>query len=129
MMKLETVLELRRTGRLEEALEALGASSEALRARAEQLAGAIGAGAAVEPCTSAVGGGAMPTAELPSWAVTLSGARPDAIDAALRAAAVPVIARIADGRVWLDVRTIAPSEIADVAAAVRIIDDSTWHRR
>ena len=103
---------------------ALGASGEALRARAEQLAaaiaaiGAAGLRVAVEPCASAVGGGAMPTAELPSWAVTLAGRSADDLDAQLRAAAVPVIARVADGRVWLDVRTIAPAEIADIAAAL-----------
>jgi seryl-tRNA(Sec) selenium transferase len=41
-----------------------------------------------------------------------------AIDARLRAAAVPVIARIADGRVWLDARTLADDEVAAVVAAL-----------
>ena len=68
--------------------------------------------------SSAVGGGAMPTAELPSFAVTLRGKPADEIDRALRAAAVPVVGRIEDGRVWLDVRTVADDELADVAAAV-----------
>ena len=55
----------------------LGVSAEALRARADRLAAAIGSIAgvaiAVEACMSTVGGGAMPTAELPSFAVTLAG--------------------------------------------------------
>nr|HEX4318007.1 L-seryl-tRNA(Sec) selenium transferase [Kofleriaceae bacterium] len=106
-------------------LAALGAPADALRARADQLAAAVGATAglvvAVEPCTSAVGGGAMPTAELASWAVTLAGRSADRVDDQLRAAAVPIVARVADGRVWLDVRTIAPAEVAEVAAAIRAL--------
>jgi len=124
---LAATLSLVRDGRLDDipAMRMLGTTAEALRARADALAAAIGAVAglaiAVEPCTSTVGGGAMPTAALPSWAVTLRGGSADALDGALRAAPVPVIARIADGRVWLDVRTIAPGELAEVAAAVRAL--------
>jgi len=104
----------------------LGAPGEQLRAAAEALAAAIGEVAglavAVEPCSSAVGGGAMPTAALASWAVTLRGSRgADALDAELRRAPVPVIGRIEDGRVWLDVRTIATGEAATVASAVRAL--------
>ena len=103
----------------------LGEPGDALRDRAAGLAAAIGAVSglviAVEPCSGAVGGGAMPTAQLASWAVTLAGGSADAIDAALRRAPVPVVARIEGGRVWLDVRTIAGAEVADVAAAVRAL--------
>jgi L-seryl-tRNA(Ser) seleniumtransferase len=105
----------------------LGASSDRLHAAATALAAAIGPVAglvtSVEPCHSAVGGGAMPTARLASWAVTLRGTAAalgaDAIDAGLRRAPVPVIGRIEDGRLWLDARTIAPDEVAAVVAAVR----------
>jgi L-seryl-tRNA(Ser) seleniumtransferase len=108
----------------------LGATSEQLRASADDLARRMSAGPqlplaiAVEPCTSAVGGGAMPEAKLASWAVTVRGAgsaSADEIERALRAAPVPVIARIEDGRVWLDVRTLAPDELDAVAAAVRAL--------
>ena len=102
----------------------LGKTSEQLRATALALAAAIGnvGGLAVdvEPCTSTVGGGAMPTAQLPSYAVTLRGRPADQIDRALRAADVPVIGRIEDGRLWLDVRTIADTEVDDVVRAVRM---------
>jgi L-seryl-tRNA(Ser) seleniumtransferase len=100
----------------------LGASNQTLRATAERLASLIGTTKltiTVEPCTSAVGGGAMPTAALPSWAVTVAGKQADAIDRALRGAEPPVIARIEGGRVWLDVRTISESELAQVASAVQ----------
>jgi L-seryl-tRNA(Ser) seleniumtransferase len=74
---------------------------------------------AVEPCTSMVGGGAMPTAELPSWAVTVAGRPAGELDAGLRAALVPVIATIREGRAWLDVRTIAEDELPAVVSAVQ----------
>jgi len=106
----------------------LGTPGDTLRARADALGGAIGRvpglATAIEPCTSTVGGGAMPTAQLPSWAVTVRGTAThgaDALDRALRRAPVPVVARIDDGRLWLDVRTIADDELADVAAAVQAL--------
>ena len=52
----------------------------------------------------------MPTAELPSWAVTVAG-NPDAHDWALRRAQPPVIGTIKDGKLWLDVRTISDEEL------------------
>ena len=75
----------------------------------------------VERTASAVGGGAMPLAELPSWALVLmvDGAGADAVDAMLRAARVPVVARVVDGRVVLDVRTITERDEAAVVSAVR----------
>ncbi|MDX2089499.1 MAG: L-seryl-tRNA(Sec) selenium transferase [Kofleriaceae bacterium] len=101
----------------------LAAAPDALRPVAEQLARAIGAVAglaiAVEPCMSTVGGGAMPTAQLPSFAVTLAGASAEGLDRALRRSAI--VGRIDDGRVWLDVRTLAPDELAPVATAVRAL--------
>ncbi|MDQ3338135.1 MAG: L-seryl-tRNA(Sec) selenium transferase, partial [Myxococcota bacterium] len=98
----------------------LGASADELRTRAQGIAAAIGnAAVRVEPCTSTVGGGAMPTAELASFAVTIAGQHADALDRGLRGADVPVIARIEDGKLWLDVRTISDDEVADVVTAVR----------
>jgi len=103
----------------------LGATVDQLRADAVTLARVIGAidglAVTIEPSRGTVGGGAMPTGELASWAVTLRGASAgaDAIDAGLRRAAVPVVGRIEDGRVWLDVRTIAAEEAAEVVAAVQ----------
>ncbi len=100
----------------------LSAPLEAMRTTAEGLVRAIGSVAltvAIEPCTSTVGGGAMPTAELPSFAVTLAGRSADDLDRALRAGATPVIGRIADGKLWLDVRTISAGEVEVVALSIR----------
>jgi L-seryl-tRNA(Ser) seleniumtransferase len=98
-------------------------ASEALHAEAQRLRDQLGAVSGltvtIEGCMSTVGGGAMPTAQLPSWAVVLAGKSAEALDRKLRAAPVPVIARIEDGKLWLDVRTIGDEELADVVAAVR----------
>jgi L-seryl-tRNA(Ser) seleniumtransferase len=122
---LATTLALYRDGRASEVptVAMLAATADELRVRADALAAAIGSldglTIAVEACESAVGGGAMPTARLPSFAVTLAGRAEDDIDRLLREAPVPVIARIEDGRVWLDLRTIATADIDDVIVAAR----------
>ena len=104
-------------------LAMLRAGDAELRARADDLAARVAAGGAgtaeVIACRSAVGGGALPGGELPSWAVALAGPA-DALDRALRAAPVPVVGRIADGRMLLDVRTlVAEDDLDDAAAAAR----------
>jgi L-seryl-tRNA(Ser) seleniumtransferase len=123
---LTATLGLYRAGHAEEAVPAIAMiarTSDQLRALAERLLAAIGPLAglalAVEPCKSTVGGGAMPTAELPSFAVTVRGKPADELDRRLRTAHIPVIARIEDGRVWLDVRTVAEAEFPEIAAALR----------
>jgi L-seryl-tRNA(Ser) seleniumtransferase len=122
---LEATLTLFRDGRSAEvpALAMLGAPAAALRGRAEALAAACGqvAGLALEvvAVASAVGGGAMPLAELPSWGIALAGRPAAALDAGLRAAPVPVIGRVLDDRLVLDVRTIGAADEVEVVAAVR----------
>ena len=99
----------------------LAASADSLRPVADALSAAIGTVAgltiAVAPSRATVGGGAMPTAQLASWAVTISGRSADALDQGLRAHGI--VGRIEDGLLWLDVRTIAASEHEAVAAGVR----------
>jgi L-seryl-tRNA(Ser) seleniumtransferase len=123
---LEATLELYRDERAAEvpALRMLQTPLAELEARARRLAErAAGGRVAVEvvPVVSAVGGGALPLAAPPSFALALSapGRSAEALEAALRAGAPPVIGRIAEGRLLLDVRTIADAELDEVAAAVR----------
>jgi L-seryl-tRNA(Ser) seleniumtransferase len=123
---LAATLALYRDGRALEvpALAAIARDVADQRVAAEQLAARVHAAApklivAIEPCTSTVGGGAMPTAELPSFAVTLAGASADELDARLRAAHVPVVGRIADGRMWLDVRTLLAGDAEAIEHALR----------
>jgi L-seryl-tRNA(Ser) seleniumtransferase len=51
--------------------------------------------------------------------VTHPRVKPDALARALRAAEPPVIARVSEGRLLLDPRTIAPAEEAELVEAFR----------
>ena len=84
-------------------------SQPALAARAE----ALGTG---EVCSMAAttGGGTLPGVEIPSAGIALAGDRV----AALRRAEVPVIARVAGQRTYLDLRTVDPADDSTVATAV-----------
>ncbi len=91
----------------------------ALRDRAERLRAVIGDPRVdVIETSASVGGGAFPTAEIPSVGIAIGG-RADTVGQRLRRNDPPIIGRIADGRVILDLRTIAAREDSEVAAAVR----------
>jgi len=81
---------------------------EAVRTRAERLAeriGSIGVSATVVAAESTPGGGAFPMTAIPSFAVSLDG-DVEAMEQTLRRHDPPVIGRIADGRLLLDLRSI-----------------------
>lgn len=101
----------------------VSAPLDALRRRAESLAARARAGgleAEVVDSTAVAGGGAGAESTLPSVAVALRrpGLAADALAAALRAGAPPVVSRVEDGRVRLDLRSVAEEEDADLAAAL-----------
>ncbi|MFM8566935.1 MAG: L-seryl-tRNA(Sec) selenium transferase [Gemmatimonadota bacterium] len=100
------------------ALAMLTAAPEAIRVRATAVAAAIGPTATVEASEASVGGGAFPTARIPSAAVTLPGDAM-AIERRLRAGRLPVIARIAESRVRLDLRSLPPEDDTTLVALVR----------
>ena len=62
----------------------------------------------VEECASQVGSGSLPVDRLPSAALRVAAAamKPAAIAKALRALPIPVIGRIHDDAVWLDLRCL-----------------------
>ena len=99
-------------------LEMLERPPATLDAMAQRLAEAIGPAARVVPTVSRAGGGALPLTELPGPAVALDG-DPVALAAALRAGEPPVLARIHDGEVLLDPRTLAEDEVESLADAAR----------
>jgi L-seryl-tRNA(Ser) seleniumtransferase len=101
-------------------LAMLDVPAAALEDRAARLAETIGPAAEVIIASSKVGGGALPLLELEGPVVALCGDRsPVEVAAALRRADPPVIARIHDGRVLLDPRTLSDEELPLVAAAVQ----------
>ena len=65
----------------------------------------------VMPCASQIGSGSLPVERLPSAALTFTpcdgrGGRLDALAARWRSLPVPIIGRIYDGRLWLDLRCL-----------------------
>jgi L-seryl-tRNA(Ser) seleniumtransferase len=72
------------------------------------------------PDASAIGGGCAPTTHPPTALIALTHRRlsADALDAALRRATPPIVARILADRVVLDLRTVAPEEEAQLLAAL-----------
>jgi L-seryl-tRNA(Ser) seleniumtransferase len=97
-----------------------------IRRRAQQLARRLPAAAAralgvsVVASRSQVGGGALPTVELPTAALALGTAAHPAqpLDEALRRATPPVLGRVVDDRLLLDCRTIQAAEVPALAAIV-----------
>ena len=98
-------------------LAMLTATAESLRERAQAIAKAVGYDAlAIEHSEATVGGGAFPTARIDSVALTL----PDvSLEPRLRAGRVPVVGRIAYGRLWLDLRAVDPHDDAQLARLIR----------
>jgi L-seryl-tRNA(Ser) seleniumtransferase len=72
---------------------------------------------------SVIGGGAAPSSVLPTRLVALScaGLSPDEFAGRLRASDPPVIARVEDGRVLLDLRTVFPEQDEFVAVTLQRI--------
>jgi L-seryl-tRNA(Ser) seleniumtransferase len=96
----------------------LGASLEDLRKRAQRYAGEV-RGCKIMETSAYVGGGSLPESVLPSIAVALTPRDADDAARALRHAPTPIIGRIDEGRLLLDLRTIFPSDDARVIVALR----------
>jgi L-seryl-tRNA(Ser) seleniumtransferase len=96
------------------ALRMLATSAEELKHRADGLAARLkplGVQCSVRETCGAVGGGTYPEVEQPSWAVALeTGQSPHRLAMALREGDPPVIGRIVDDVLRLDVRTVLPGQ-------------------
>jgi L-seryl-tRNA(Ser) seleniumtransferase len=96
--------------------------ADELRAAAERLRDALpaGAGATLVEGTTEVGGGSFPGVTLPAVLVRLAARSlsPDDLLRRLRDAETPVIARIADGHVVVDPRTLLAGDAERVMRAV-----------
>jgi L-seryl-tRNA(Ser) seleniumtransferase len=101
------------------ALGMISMSSAGLRARAENFAARLpGIRAQVVEGQSLIGGGATPEQPLPSWLIAIE--CPDVTGAGQRCrlAEPPVVARIEDDKLLLDLRTVFASEEDDLARIV-----------
>ncbi len=76
--------------------------------------------------TAAAGGGSLPTEEIPSAVVAVKSAKMSAsrMEAGLRRAAVPVIVRVDEDEIQIDLRTVSEDEFGFVADALRSLADS-----
>ncbi|YAY74509.1 L-seryl-tRNA(Sec) selenium transferase [Klebsiella pneumoniae] len=97
-------------------LRLLTCPAEEIRRRAERLQPGLAAhyadfAVSVAACQSQIGSGSLPVDRLPSAALTFTphdgrGSRLEALAARWRALPCPVIGRIYDGRLWLDLRCL-----------------------
>jgi len=91
---------------------------EAHRARLERAAGALGADiAGIAPAEAFLGGGSAPEVPIPGEALSLPGN--DGLLARLRLGDPPVVGYLRQGRLILDLRTVAPEDDEALIAAVR----------
>jgi L-seryl-tRNA(Ser) seleniumtransferase len=110
-------------------LRLLGTSAENLKNRAERLAPQIAAvkkivaSAEAVPDITYLGGGSIPTQQLPTWciAITPTGMNVDRLAATLRAGTPSVIGRIQQDRLLLDLRSVFPRQDVDLVAAVEAL--------
>lgn len=119
---LESTLRLHRD-RPEEipVLHMIGQGAASLRARAEQLRDLAGTGDVVVS-DGFTGGGALPQERIVSAALSLDPAGgADAAAALLRIGDPPIIGRIHDGRLLIDVLAVSESEMPVLAAALRTL--------
>jgi L-seryl-tRNA(Ser) seleniumtransferase len=100
-------------------LAMLDTAQEVLADRAGRIADSTGG--EIVTASARIGGGALPLLELrgPAVAFGRDGVDAAALAAALRLGEPPLVARIADGRVLVDPRTLADDEIASAIAAIR----------
>jgi L-seryl-tRNA(Ser) seleniumtransferase len=125
---LDAVLLEHEAGRARErvpVLRMVHSSADEVRARAEafvrRLAEAAPAlGLSLVDADAAVGGGAAPAVGVPSVAVVVShpALAADALAAALRRGSPPVVARVAEDRLLVDLRTVPPADEPALLAAL-----------
>jgi len=102
------------------------AACERLR---EPLSAAVGSGFDLQcvDCASQIGSGSMPVERLPSAALVLRpagkarGSVVTGLEARLRGLGTPIIGRIADGALWLDLRCLMPADEAAFVANLKAL--------
>ena len=110
------------------ALRMMRLSKQEIGRRAEAVAERIkSSGLSVEVLDgeSVIGGGAAPSAVLPTrlLAITCGGLSADEISASLRASDPPIIARVEEGRVLLDLRTVFPERDETIVKALKQVTE------
>ncbi len=121
LQALETTLRCLLLERWDEvpALRMIREPASRIRERAERLVEQLPPGVAeVVPGRSVLGGGSTPEQSLPTWLVAVNAQDPVELDRRLRRAEPPVIARIQDDRLLIDLRTVFADEEPELIAAL-----------
>jgi L-seryl-tRNA(Ser) seleniumtransferase len=100
------------------ALKMLRMSADEIRARAERLRDRVPSLEIIEG-RSVAGGGSTPDQSLPTWLLAISG---DAVGIEKKLRARNIVARIENGRVVLDLRTVFPEEEGELVKALQQAD-------
>jgi L-seryl-tRNA(Ser) seleniumtransferase len=112
-------------------LRLLTTSADNLKNRAERLAPQASATSAIAQAEAVsrvarLDWSASPTCELPTWCVALKPATMSAeeLAAALRSSAIPIVSRIEEDRVLLDLRTVLPRHDLQLISALESLGKS-----
>jgi L-seryl-tRNA(Ser) seleniumtransferase len=95
----------------------IGARPADLQARVQSWIQRLGQGEVLES-RSTIGGGSLPEESLPTFCLALDTPHPQKLLERLRAGSPPVIARIEEGHVLLDPRTVLPPQEQDLQSAL-----------
>ncbi len=101
------------------ALRMIFTKLEDLKRRAEQVSAAVGG--TIRESESPIGGGSTPDQMLPTWLVEIETPNPNAFEKHLRFTTPPVIARIENDKIILDMRTISDAEVSSLIGAVKSV--------
>lgn len=120
---LEATLSLYRDGRADEDIPvraALLEAPEVLEVKAHHLSSLLGTlPHRVLRTEGQVGGGSLPSAQLPSWAVGVETASPERLQHTLRTGSPAILTRIADGVLLVDVRCVDTLQLELIAHALQ----------
>jgi L-seryl-tRNA(Ser) seleniumtransferase len=103
-------------------LRMIAQSQDALRARAEAFAKRLsGVRSEVLPGESVIGGGSTPQQSLPTWLISIECSNVVAAERQCRKGDPPIIARIENDRLVLDLRTVFPEEEDALASRISAV--------
>jgi L-seryl-tRNA(Ser) seleniumtransferase len=97
------------------------AEIETLRARAERLAEVLGWGDCIRETEATIGGGSLPGDTMPSIALCVPTDQPSRTARALRLGEPPLVGRIHEGALLIDLRTILPEHEEQLRTALRTV--------
>ena len=104
------------------ALAMLRQSADQIRQRAQALVARLpGLRAEVVAGQSVTGGGATPEQSIPTWVIAVDCANVVEAERRLRAGDPPVVARIEEGRLILDLRTVFSAEEEELTSALNML--------